>query len=141
MDNFQKFSQVETFRNFPYNVRASFFTCLFFTLYVSGYFLPYYLCFYSIVYVSGNFPEIVITRQREKATRGIDLDTQHDLLETNRTGPKLRELGPARPGLTRQQNWNCQARPGPFSALVLPLTVRGLISLPFASLVVLYIFT
>jgi hypothetical protein len=32
MENFRKFSQVETFRNFPYNVRASFFTCLFFTV-------------------------------------------------------------------------------------------------------------
>jgi hypothetical protein len=32
MENFRKFSQVQTFRNFPYNVRASFFTCLFFTV-------------------------------------------------------------------------------------------------------------
>jgi hypothetical protein len=61
--------------------------------------------------VSGNIPEIFITRQREKATRGIDLDTQHDLLETNRAGPKFRELGP-----TRQENWNFQARPGPRAA-------------------------
>jgi hypothetical protein len=34
MENFRKFSQVETFPkvsgNFPYDVRASFFTCLFF---------------------------------------------------------------------------------------------------------------
>jgi hypothetical protein len=45
--------------NFPYDVRASFFTCLFFTVYYLGFgiFLPYYLCVYSIIYVSGNFPE------------------------------------------------------------------------------------
>jgi hypothetical protein len=29
-------------------------------------FLLHYLCFYSIVYVSGNIPEIFITRQRER---------------------------------------------------------------------------
>jgi hypothetical protein len=55
---------------------------------------------------------------RGKATRGIDLDTQHDLLETNRNGPG--RAGPglnlgARPGPgpARQENWNFQARPGP----------------------------
>jgi hypothetical protein len=78
----------ENFGNFPYNVRASFFTCLFFT--VISVFRDIFTAlsmFYSTVYVSGNMPEIFITRQREKATRGIDLDTQHDLLETNRDGP------------------------------------------------------
>jgi hypothetical protein len=78
-----------------------------------GIFLLHYLCFYSIVYVSGNIPEIFITRQREKATRGMDLDTQHDLLETNRAGPGLNFGSSARSGPARQENWNFQARPGP----------------------------
>jgi hypothetical protein len=53
MENFRKFSQVETF---PMMFRASFFTCLFFysIIYVWGY-------FYRIIYVSGKFPEIFIT--------------------------------------------------------------------------------
>jgi hypothetical protein len=48
MENFRKFSQMETFRkvsgNFPYNVRASIFTCQF--------------C-YRNIYVSGNFDRII----------------------------------------------------------------------------------
>jgi hypothetical protein len=74
--------------------------------------------FYSIVYVSGNIPEIFITRQREKATRGIDLDTQHDLLETNRNGPGLNFGSSARPGPARPFRKIGIFRSGPFSALI-----------------------
>jgi hypothetical protein len=62
MENFRKFSQVETFRtvsgNFPYDVHASFFYLLIFyrNICVSGNFYRI-ICFYSIIYVSGNFPE------------------------------------------------------------------------------------
>jgi hypothetical protein len=85
-----------------------------------GIFFTVLSMFYSIVYNLGNIPEIFITRQREKATRCIDLDTQHDLLETNRAGPKFRELGPARPGRSAKLELSgpARGRPGPFSALL-----------------------
>jgi hypothetical protein len=38
------------------------------------------------------------------ATRGINLDTQHDLLETNRAGPRFWKLGPARSVLSSSFN-------------------------------------
>jgi hypothetical protein len=82
--------------------------------------------FYSIVYVSGNFPEIFITRQRQKATRGIDLDTQHDLLKTNRAGPGL--------------NFGSSAQPGPRAARPV-LSFSGAGATPLSRLRVLFTYS
>jgi hypothetical protein len=51
MENFRKFSQVETFLT------------MFAHCFLLAYFSPYYLCFYSIIYDSGKFPEIFITTE------------------------------------------------------------------------------
>jgi hypothetical protein len=60
----------ESFRKLPLRCSRTVFYLLIFyrNIYVSGYFLPYYICFYSIIYVSGNFPEIFITTRRTRQT-------------------------------------------------------------------------
>jgi hypothetical protein len=54
-----KFPEIFTGGNFPYDVCASIFACLFFyrNIYVSGNFYHIIYIFYSIIYALGKFPE------------------------------------------------------------------------------------
>jgi hypothetical protein len=60
MENFRKFSQVETFPTmFAHRFLLAYFTLSMFRDIFTG-----IICFYCIIYVSGKFPEIFITRKR-----------------------------------------------------------------------------